>query len=201
MSELPFNVRDYWDIRYKNGHGYGSGSGSTGRLGQYKMEKVAEIIKIYGIRSVVDFGCGDARLVSGFNIPEYLGLDISREAIERARETVPGGNFALYVPGRAPHADMAMALDVLYHAVDDNAYLSLMTDLFNSAGKYVLIYSVDREGHESMKGNHVRDRKHSRWVDAMRPDFGLARVWVPPFPFDFKHPDSTSDCSFFLYER
>src|SRR5579859_8234848 len=47
----------YWEERYRAGGN--SGAGSYGRLAEFKAEVLNGFVHSRGIRSVVEFGCGD----------------------------------------------------------------------------------------------------------------------------------------------
>ena len=70
----------YWERRYARGGD--SGAGSYGRLAIFKAEFVNSFVRDHGIRSVIEFGCGDGNQLSLAEYPSYFGLDVSRSAVE-----------------------------------------------------------------------------------------------------------------------
>ncbi len=74
----------YWDSRYR--HGGNSGSGSSGRLAQFKAETINRLVVEHGISSVVEFGCGDGRQLALAEYPDYVGVDVSAEAVRLCSE-------------------------------------------------------------------------------------------------------------------
>lgn len=68
--------KEYWEERYK-GEGT-SGLGSYGKFAEFKAEIINSFVKDNKINSVIDFGCGDGNQLSLFEIPYYIGLDVSK---------------------------------------------------------------------------------------------------------------------------
>lgn len=94
--------KEYWEKRYREGGT--SGSGSYGKLGEFKAEVINSFIEEQGIKSVIDFGCGDGNQLSVFQLPActtYIGLDVSKTAIRRCIERFKNDknkSFFLYDP-------------------------------------------------------------------------------------------------------
>ena len=71
---------EYWELRYKlKGN---SGSGSYGRLADYKANCINGFVKNNEIKSVIEFGCGDGNQLTLAQYNSYIGLDISNKAIK-----------------------------------------------------------------------------------------------------------------------
>ena len=62
-------------------------------LNQHRLNAVLAALKEAGARRVVDLGCGEGRLLKTLledgSFEELLGMDVSRRALERARERLP----------------------------------------------------------------------------------------------------------------
>src|SRR5580700_4696798 len=69
----------FWEKNYQNGST--SGDGSYGMLAQGKAEFLNTFVGGNGIRSIIEFGCGDGHQLSLAAYPRYVGLDVSRTAI------------------------------------------------------------------------------------------------------------------------
>ena len=137
-----------------------------------KAGEVNRIVAVNGIRSVVEFGCGDGYQLGMFSIPHYIGLDVSSNALRRCIKeegSDPGKSFFKYDQScwsdklRVMHADMALSMDVVFHLVEDEVFERYMTDLFAAGDRYVLIYSTDGPG-AKREPRFTRHRNFTDWV-------------------------------------
>src|SRR5260370_40522100 len=124
----------YWERRYT--HGGTSGVGSYGDLAKSKATFLNDFVRGHGIKSVVEFGCGDGNQLSLADYPSYVGLDVSRAAIGLCRQrfaTDPSKSFFLYDGtcfadrGGVFAADLAISLDVIYHLIEDQVFETYMS--------------------------------------------------------------------------
>lgn len=190
----------YWETRYAGGGN--SGSGSYGRLADYKASVLNDFVARNGVTSVIEFGCGDGNQLTLADYPSYLGVDVARTAVSACEARFRGDATKSFVTladydGRA--ADLALSLDVIFHLVEDETYFSYMERLFDAAGRFVIIYSSNRD--EQPEARHVRHRAFKGWIEAERPDFRLAAHLPNPYPFDEADPDNTSEADFYIFER
>ena len=74
----------YWEGRYAGGGT--SGAGSYGALAEFKAELLNAFVKDKSVKSVIEFGCGDGHQLSLASYPKYIGLDVSKTAIELCTE-------------------------------------------------------------------------------------------------------------------
>jgi len=197
-----FNSGDYWRQRYAQGGN--SGSGSYGRLAEYKAQFVNDFVSARSARSVIEIGFGDGAQASMFTFPNYIGIDVVPELVQRASERFEdreGWSFMTFDQyHRLPcKADLGLSLDVIYHLVEDDIFDRYMATLFDSAERFVLIYSSDAD--DIPGSTHVRHRRYSDWVVENRPDFKRTACWPNPYPAS-EHSDwtETSFASFQLYE-
>lgn len=207
LSALRFGgSREYWETRYSQDGD--SGSGSRGRLARFKAEFLNSFVLEHDVGSVIEFGCGDGRQLQLAEYPRYIGLDVSRVAVALCSERFGSDetkSFFLYDPScfidhhRIFQADMATSLDVIYHLVEDAVFDSYMTHLFDSAERYVIIYSSDFDTAEPAA--HVLHREFTSWVAERRPDWHSAERVANRYPFDPLDPDNTSFCDFFVFQR
>ena len=79
ISKNNFNSRKYWEKRYLRGDT--SGVGSYGRLAQFKANIINSFVKKNRIKTVIEFGCGDGNQIKLLDLPNYIGLDVSRKSI------------------------------------------------------------------------------------------------------------------------
>ena len=175
---LPFfgNSRLYWERRYRLGGD--SGVGSYGREAAYKAEVLNAFVRDKQIETVIELGCGDGHVLSLVDYPRYLGLDVSKSAIERCGRQFAGDaakSFLWYDPkngadlGDFLQADLTLSLDVIFHLVEDEVYDNYLRNLFGISRRYVIVYSTDAEA--ASKVPHVRHRTFTRSVEQRFPDF------------------------------
>lgn len=98
----------------------------------------------------------------------YYGRDIRRSAVARSRQRVAGDSsktFVRYEPSQhdaeSHRADVALSLDVSFHLVKDDFYSTFIRHLFDSAVRYVVIYSSHEDRSWTGRGKHHRN--HDRW--------------------------------------
>jgi SAM-dependent methyltransferase len=201
VTMLGFDSALYWEVRYLRGET--SGRGSTGDLARFKAEFLSEFVRAHGIRSILELGCGngDQLSVYDFGPVPYLGLDVSRTAVERCRVRFAGDamkRFALL--DEAPHAkaELALSIDVIYHLVEDDVYRAHMARLFDAADRYVVVYSSDAEERPEGCGEHCRLRKFTDWVERERPEWRLVERVPNRHPWSEATPGG-SRSEFFVF--
>ncbi len=136
----------YWERRYRDGGN--SGSGSFGKFGEFKAKILNDFVRSQHVQSVIEFGCGDGNQLLLADYPEYLGVDVSDKAIELCRNKFAGDKSKRFEPLRdysTATADLALSLDVIYHLIEDEVFEIYMTRLFDSAQRWVIVYSSDFE--------------------------------------------------------
>jgi methyltransferase family protein len=195
----------YWEERYAAGHD--SGLGSYGELAAFKAEVLNAFVEEHGVRSVIEFGCGDGAQLSLAHYPRYVGMDISRTAMELCRKRFAGDStksFHLYVPDAFAEeaarfrADAAFSLDVIYHITEDWLFEAYMSHLFAAAERFVVVYSSDRT--DLPRAPHVRHRKFSDWIRDHRPEWRLVRHVTNRYP-KTRDGRSGSLADFFFYAK
>ena len=135
------------------------------------------------INSITEYGCGDGNQLAYAEYPQYIGLDISNEAVKFSSQLFlkdASKKFYVYDPNefeinqRKFSADLVLSLDVIYHLVEDEVYRKYLENVFNSARKYVVIYSSNEEIPRMVYSRHVRHRNFTRHIEEWFPDnFGL----------------------------
>jgi SAM-dependent methyltransferase len=197
----PFiDSQHYWQSRYQNGGD--SGRGSYGRLAQFKAEVLNTFIAEHGVQSVVEFGCGDGNQLSLGQYRAYVGFDPAPVVIQHCRDRFAedstktfellDGNF---VAGRC-RAELALSLDVIYHLIEDSVFEAHMQAIFKAAGRYVIIYSDDRERPSSSA--HIRHRRFSPWISNHCREWRLIEHIPNRYPYNETDPDS-SWADFWIY--
>ena len=180
---FPGTVR-YWDQRYADGGD--SGAGSYGKFAQFKARVLNELLREEGLRSVVEFGCGDGNQLKLLHVERYVGVDISPTAIACCRVGFAGDagkRFVLPSDYEVEPTDCAMSLDVIYHLVEDETFHAYMTQLFGAAQRMVVVYSSNRDADCVADGSHIRHRRFTQWISIHAPGWALQRVIPNEFPF------------------
>jgi len=198
MSEDQKRItsKDYWDLRYARG--LSSGSGSGGKLAQFKAEILNGFLQEHRIQSAAELGCGDGHQASLIQYPNYTGFDISEIAVSLCRERnthIMSRNFFHYMPGKMntlPTAELAVSLDVLYHIVEDDVFKTYINDLFSMAQKFVIIYSTDYEAPPYF--HYSRHRRFTVYLEYVFPSWKLLKQIPQRFP-------NEACAEFFIYEK
>ena len=199
-------VAGYWENRYADGGT--SGAGSYGRLAAFKARVLNAFVAEQAVGSVVEFGCGDGNQLALAAYPAYVGLDITAGAVALCRERHGRDltkRFFRYEPEAFPadnpwlRGELALSLDVIFHIVEDRLYELYLGHLFDSASRYVIIYSSNTEADSGVA--HVRHRKFTGWVRRNRRDFVLEGHIPNAYPFDPGQPDTTSFSDFYIFKR
>lgn len=210
IEEVPLGTfsgtRSYWEKRYSQGRT--SGSGSYGRLAEFKARTLNRLIEELSIQSVIEFGCGDGNQISLIDMPDYIGLDVSTTAIQLCEdqfESDDSKSFFLYDPlafvdnHQLFQAEMAISMDVLFHLVEEDVYQQYMDDLFSSAMNYVVIYSSNEPYVDVSR--HVKHRKFTDWPEQNAKSWSLLKHIENDYPWDPSRPNQTSRSDFYIYEK
>lgn len=189
----------YWEDLYASGGT--SGAGSYGYLAVGKADFLNAFVRHHQVESVIEFGCGDGNQLALAAYPLYVGLDVSRTAIERCAARFaddPTKSFFSYDGGCFVDrsgtftADVAISIDVIYHLVEDSIFETYMAHLFNASRRYVVIYATDTEVPNTAP--HVRHRNFTSWVSENCRAWRLDQV--------ARGPRADADgADFFVFER
>lgn len=183
----PFvNSTTYWKNRYERGGN--SGSGSYNLLARFKADTINHFVRTHNIKSVIEFGCGDGNQLLLSVYPKYIGIDVSPEALDQCRKLFKDDKSKEFIP-LANHdnrtADLSISLDVIYHLVEDDIFLTHMMNIFSSANSFVCIYSSN---HISSSGDnhpaHVRHRRFTDWIAEHQPSWKLIEMIPNKYPYD-----------------
>jgi trans-aconitate methyltransferase len=194
------NSQDYWKQRYKLGGD--SGVGSMGEAASHKASVLNAFVVHQKVSSIIEFGCGDGRQLELAKYPEYLGVDISQDAISQCRKRFLGDHtksFKISQDFAFETSDLTLSIDVIFHLVEDATYDSYLAQLFAASTRFVVLYSSDVE---TSVGNfqHVRHRAVSRDIERRFPDFvrmkEMEHSFPPPVAFNRGVPTK-----FLVYQR
>jgi predicted TPR repeat methyltransferase len=200
------NSKNFWESRYSNGGN--SGSGSYGRLAEFKNKIINSYIDEFSINKIVEFGCGDGNQLRDMNTNSYVGFDVSTTAVDVCSELYKNDSskdFYEYTDNlialHGTDADISMSIDVIFHLVEDDVFDKYMRNLFAASDKLVLIYSSDYDS--DYTGNHMRYRKFTKWVELNAPDWSLIKKVDNLYPYnkDVDNAGETSISDFYLFRK
>lgn len=196
---------EYWERRYLQGGT--SGSGSYNRLGEFKAEIINDFVAANNVNSVIEFGCGDGNQLVLAKYPNFIGLDVSQKALlicidrfsnDKTKSFFMYDSLAFRDNFNLFKIDLALSLDVIYHLVEDAIFEKYMFDLFNSATKYVIIYSSNFNKKFTY---YETDRDFTTWVAQNINGWKFVKKIDNRYPQDFKDDENTSRADFYFYEK
>lgn len=198
-----FNSGKYWEKRYERGGN--SGAGSYNRLAEFKAEVINKFVRENNVNKVIEWGCGDGNQLKLAKYPEYIGFDVSKEAVKICDEKFSGDITKKFIwcgdKGfkSEDRGDLAISLDVIYHLIEDDVYEEYMERLFSSSERYICIYSSNFEERPAI---HVKNRKFTDWIDVHTDNtWKLLEIVYNRYPYSEDDPDETSWSDFYFYER
>jgi len=162
----------YWNDRYIKGKT--SGRGSFGILADYKISFINKLISDKDIRSVADFGCGDGNQISKLLKIPYFGYDTSSVAIDMCNVKFTNDeqkSFHLLPVHDLPLVDLAISLDVIFHILTFEEFVSYLQILFRASNRYVLIYSSN---FDSTRIKHIKHWNFTTHVNKLFPEWKLS---------------------------
>lgn len=194
--------RHYWEMRYRiGGH---SGEGSRGRSAAYKAQVLNDFIQRHGVRSAIEFGCGDGYQLNMLRIGDYTGVDVSETILRRCREMFandPTKRFVSVDEYRGERSELSMSLDVIFHLVEDAVYDEYLERLFSAGERFVIVYSTNAEADTDKSGlSHVRHRPVVDDIAHRFPDFERMATEEEALPEPVRF-DRGLPTRFFIYAR
>lgn len=161
---------------------------SVGPVHRHLQRIVTRTIGDLGVKSVLDVGCGAGQNLAALNDQDryaLTGIDVSVEALRRAKQRVPGACFlAMDAQTAALNArfDVVMSMGVLEHLPDGNAAVARMATLTR---RWVLLNTIggaiypndDAVGHIT---SYTKER-----LAATLEQAGLKVEWVAAWGFPF----------------
>lgn len=202
---LPYvfdNSKVYWIERYQCGGK--SGMGSYNQLAEFKAEILNRFVSKKEIDSIIEYGCGDGNQLKLYNIPNYLGFDISPDVIAICQKLFSNDankSFKMINEYSNETADLTLSIDVIYHLIEDQVYHNYMHRLFDSAQKFVVIYSSNTDNNSIFDGAHIKHRKFTDWVDRCKPEWKLANHIPNRYPLEHHQKKNGSLSDFYIYEK
>jgi len=198
-----FNSAEHWEQRYAAGRNSGAGS-YIESLRNFKNDILIQVIRWKKITSIIDWGCGDGHQLSDLPFKgEYLGIDVSRTAIEKCTalyDLKPNFKFMVAEEYRGQQAKLGLSLDVIYHLVEDSVFEAYMNRLFDSSLKFVLIYSSNSRKVE-FPAIHIKERTFTDWIEANRSQWELETTFKNSFPYKGGKSSVESISDFYLFKN
>lgn len=191
----------YWEDRYRVGGN--SGSGSYGRLAEFKAQFLNDFVEKNKISTVLEFGCGDGAQLLLAEYENYLGFDVAPSSVAMCRERFKSNpNYCFHLVGsdefkNIKKANLSLSLDVIYHLIEDDVYDEYMRKLFECSKRFVIIYAYDFEKIYELK--HEKGRNFTKWVTEFAPDWELIDRTSNKYPYDKSDPNNTSQSDFYTY--
>jgi hypothetical protein len=202
MPPEPFLTSErYWAQRYKAGGN--SGAGSYGKLAEFKAEIINDFVKKHGVRTIIEFGCGDGNQLRIADYPNYIGFDVSKEAIELCNKNFSKDHsktFKLLNEYDGQTAELTLSLDVIYHLIEDEIFDSYMRRLFLSSERFVIIYSSNTSSNKEGQAAHVKHRKFTTWIEENEPSWELNQYIPNKYPLKNKFPTG-SFADFYIFRH
>lgn len=203
---MGFNSARYWEQRYADGKNSGDGS-YIEALRTFKNGWIEQVIRWKKITSIIDWGCGDGHQLVDLKFKgKYIGVDVSRTAIEKCRELYKDRpNFEFFtaydfIEEKGKMSKMGLSLDVIYHLVEDQVFDDYMCNLFDCSQKFVLIYSSNG-GKVENPAAHLKDRCFTEWIEKNRPEWELITMLPNSFPYRGGKSKLESISDFYLYGK
>ncbi len=191
----------YWDQRYLSGGD--SGVGSYGKFAEFKAEILNDFVRENGVMSIIEYGCGDGNQLKGAAYPRYLGFDVSPAAISMCKRLFDGDStkqFRAIGEYSGETAELTLSLDVIYHLVEDDVFESYMRRLFESATRFVIVFSSNTDKPLDTEAAHVRHRRFTSWIETNSRGWTLAQHIPNKFPYEGDHRKG-SFADFYIYRR
>lgn len=141
-----------------------SGPGSEGEHAKQKTQIVSDIIEGYGIKSILDIGCGDVFWMRDLfdKVTKYVGVDIVPQVIEDNKTKFPEQEF--FCKDMTTEKDLAefdnqydliLALDVFHH---------LMHEEIESLVRFLCLKLTHTDSLFLVK-SHPEGKDRSLWVE------------------------------------
>lgn len=201
-----FNSNAFWEYHYQNGGT--SGCGSQGQLAEWKAEILNNFVEEYGIRSIIELGCGDGAQLSLYKFYEYVGLDVSPLAVDMCRKKFASdrsktfGNYRCDGTDELPMADMTLSVDVLAHITDREMLYNYLIDMFSHAGNWVVFYAWDHEiGTGEYFPEFYQPMKFTDIIADMFSEWILYDVMKNKYPATKPEDETGSHSDFYIYRR
>ena len=145
LWQRAFPNATFWQWRYLTDPELGSGVGSRGEPLRSKRQLLAAVLDAVRPASVLDVGCGDGQATQGLAMAGYTGLDLSPEAVRRAKAGRPDGRYLVgTVVDHQVEGELTLCLDVLIHQADPDTYRALVARLWEVSHRVLVVSGYER---------------------------------------------------------
>lgn len=199
-----FDSNAYWEEFYRSGKT--CESVSCAELAQWKADTLNNFVEIYGIRAIVELGCGDGYQLSLYKFYEYVGFDVSQSAVQKCLDKFSGDQsktFGIYRcdgTDELPMGDMTLSVDVLPYITDLEMLYNYLIDMFSHAGNWVVFYAWDHKpGAGESFPEHYQPVKFTEIIADAFSEWVLYEVMQPPKENESNEPGSGP--GFYIYRR
>ena len=208
FASQHFSSKEYWEKRYRAGGN--SGSGSYGRLAEFKAEIINSFVSENNVSSVIEFGCGDGNQLALASYPFYIGLDVSPTAVRQCIRRFAGDktkSFFLYQHDcfadtkKLFRCELALSLDVIFHLVETDIYETYLRHLFASSDHYVIVYSSNQDIPRFSEVSHERHRKFTEDIDRLTFGWELFKMIENKFKPTSTNPEEGSVADFYFFRK
>jgi ubiquinone/menaquinone biosynthesis C-methylase UbiE len=185
MKKSPQSVTDFYD----SGWDQWSDMKHYGPMSRHVRRLCGRILEGLDFDSMLDAGCGEGSFLRHVRNtrPELklAGVDISRNAIERAKKTLPGCDLnVLNLEDAVPDEryDVVTSIEVIEHVPDD---VRLMKNIRKITKKYFLLCTLTgRMRPQEKEVGHLRNYSEAELIGKLRSaGFQIANVQKWGFPF------------------
>ncbi len=196
LKEQFSSSSNYWENRYKKNKT--SGSGSYGDSAKFKSKIINDFVNENDVKNILELGCGDGNQLSLAKYPFYVGVDVSDSVIQKCKSNFAGDNEKIFhnlsefmkIKNNYTF-DLSLSLDVIYHLVEDNVFISHINELFSSS-KYVIIFSTDFDDIFYQR-LHIRNRKFTDFIKENIKNYQLIK--------EIKNENKFSKVNFYIYKK
>lgn len=145
-------MTNYWEKLYSRGGN--SGSGSVGPLRDWKWRMLLKYCAY--MDHVIDFGCGDLSFWSGIGCKDYTGIEQSDSRVRLNTIKRPDLSCVCMdasdkrIPEVIPTSPTVICFDMLFHVMDEDAYVRILENLSDCSSEYIFVYTWDGNPFETI---------------------------------------------------
>lgn len=166
-------------------------------------ELLNDFVNTENISTVIEFGCGDGKLLSLFRYPIYTGFDNNPKSLDLCKQRFAGDkskSFKLTSDYAGETADLTLSIDVFCHMEIDSMFFHYMELLFNSSEKYVFLCSSTKENQTKDQDPRIYHANLSNWIRENRPQWELIKHIPYRNPVSVDR-NSGPSADFYIYKK